>query len=196
MITPYFVPTPKETQTLKDLRQRGVRVGILTNSLESTTEVSAHAGYQHHRTEMLQAGVELHELRASPENAHGSGQSAAMTRYGNYSLHAKLYAFDRSKLFAGSMNFDQRSAWLNTEVGLIIDSSELTQQAVARYDAMTQLGNAYEVLLQPDSNGKQHLVWRTRVGDQVVATSREPSRNAMRRAEDDFLQMLPIDAEL
>jgi putative cardiolipin synthase len=196
MITPYFVPTPRESQVLKDLRQRKVRVGILTNSLESTTEISAHAGYQHHRTEMLQAGVELHEVRASPDSARGTGQSVALSRHGNYGLHAKLYTFDRSKLFIGSMNFDQRSAWLNTEIGLIIDSSELTLQAVARYDAMTQLASAYEVVLQPDAKGGSHVVWRTRVGDRVVETTHEPSRNVWRGLEDDVLELLPIDDEL
>jgi putative cardiolipin synthase len=196
MITPYFIPTPHETGALKELRQRNARVGILTNSLESTTEVSAHAGYQRHRTEMLQAGVELHEVRAAPDNARGSGQSAALSRFGNYGLHAKLYTFDRSRLFVGSMNFDQRSAWLNTEVGLLIDSSELAQQAVARYDAMTQLGNSYEVSLQPDAKGHSHLLWRTSTGGQMVETTHEPSRNAWRGFEDDVLQLLPIDNEL
>jgi putative cardiolipin synthase len=196
MITPYFVPTPGESQALKELRQRNVRVGILTNSLESTTEVSAHAGYQRHRTEMLQSGVELHEVRAAPEKSRGSGQSAALSRYGNYGLHAKLYTFDRSKLFIGSMNFDQRSAWLNTEVGLLIDSSELAQQAVARYDAMTQLDNAYEVLLQPDAEGHPRLVWRTRIGERVVETTHEPTRNAWRGLRDDVLELMPIDDEL
>ncbi len=196
MITPYFVPTPEESQILKELRGRNVRVGILTNSLESTTEISAHAGYQRHRTEMLQAGVEVHELRAAPDNPRGSGESAALLRHGNYGLHAKLYTFDRSKLFIGSMNFDQRSAWLNTEIGLIIDSSELTQQAVARYDAMTQLGNAYEVALRSDPEGHPTLIWRTRKGDRLIETTHEPSRNAWRDVQDDLLQLLPIDSEL
>ena len=196
IISPYFVPTPMESQVVENLRQQKVRVGILTNSLESTTELSAHAGYQRHRTELLRAGVELHEVRAAPENTRGSGESAALTRYGNYGLHAKLYALDRTKLFIGSMNFDQRSAWLNTEVGLIIDSSELTLQAVSRYDAMTQLGNAYEVLLQPDSGGHLRVVWRTRVGDRIIVTAHEPSHSAWRIIEDDLLQLLPVDDEL
>jgi len=196
MITPYFIPTPAESQVLKDLRARNVRVGFLTNSLESTTEVSAHSGYQRHRLEMLQEGVEIHEVRASPESARGSGQSVALSRHGNYGLHAKLYTVDRAKLFIGSMNFDQRSAWLNTEVGLIIDSTELAGEAVARYEAMTQLENAYEVSLQPDAVGHTHLTWRTRVGDQIVVTRHEPSRNFWRGLQDDFLLMLPIDDEL
>ena len=153
MITPYFIPTPAETEILKTLRQRNVRVGLLTNSLESTTEISAHSGYQRHRTEMLQAGVEIHEVRAAPESARGSGQSITLSRYGKYGLHAKLYTIDRRQLFIGSMNIDQRSAWLNTEIGLIIDSPPLALQAASRYDAMTQLDSAYEVQLRPTADG-------------------------------------------
>ncbi len=196
MITPYFIPTPREAGALKELRQRNIRVGVLTNSLESTTEVSAHAGYQRHRTEMLKAGVELHEVRAAPDSARGTGQPVALSRYGNYALHAKLYAFDRSRLFIGSMNFDQRSARLNTEIGLLIDSSELAQQAVARYDAMTQLGDSYEVTLQPDATGRSRVHWRTSVGGKVVETTHEPTRNAWRGFQDDILRLVPIDEEL
>ena len=67
---------------------------------------------------------------------------------------------------------------------------------MARYEAMTQLANAYEVVLQPDTKGGSHLVWRTRVGERVVETTHEPARNAWRGFEDDVLQMLPIDEEL
>jgi cardiolipin synthase C len=196
MITPYFVPTSAETQLLLGLRQRNVHIGILTNSLESAPEVSAHAGYERHRLEMLQAGVEFHEVRAAPTNARGSGQSAALSRHGNYGLHAKLYAFDRRKLFIGSMNFDERSARLNTEIGLIIDSGELTLETVSRYQAMTQPGSAYEVALEPDSAGRPHLVWRTQVGGRMVSTTREPARNPWQRIEKDFLVLIPIDREL
>ena len=190
MITPYFVPTPEESQILKDLRQRNVRIGLLTNSLESTTEISAHAGYQRHRMDAAGRG-------RAPRTASLAGQSArersvrALSRYGNYGLHAKLYAFDRSKLFIGSMNFDQRSAWLNTEIGLIIDSSELAEQAVRRYDAMTELENAYEVSLQSDSRTGPTLIWRTRKGDRVVETTHEPSRNAWRTCRMIFCSCCP-----
>ena len=71
-------------------------------------------------------------------NSRGSGQSAKMSRYGNFGLHAKMFVFDRSRLYAGSMNFDQRSRRLNTETGLIIDSPELAAQTATRFEAMTQ----------------------------------------------------------
>jgi putative cardiolipin synthase len=46
--------------------------------------------------------------------------------------------FDRRRMYIGSMNFDRRSRFLNTEIGLIIDSPELSAQTVSRFDAMTQ----------------------------------------------------------
>jgi putative cardiolipin synthase len=44
-------------------------------------------------------------------------------------LYAKLLVFNRQKLYIGSINFDQRSRSLNTEIGVIIDSRELAEQA-------------------------------------------------------------------
>jgi putative cardiolipin synthase len=37
-------------------------------------------------------------------------------------LHAKVAVIDRQRLFIGSMNFDPRSAWSNTESGLMVES--------------------------------------------------------------------------
>jgi putative cardiolipin synthase len=90
--------------------QCNVRVRILTNSLEASTAVLPQSAYMPYRIPMLETGVELYEIRSLLGNARGSGQTAAISRYGNYSLHAKLFVFDRQKLFVGSMNFDQRSS--------------------------------------------------------------------------------------
>ena len=196
MITPYFIPDPKELELLKTLRDRDVRVRILTNSLASTNELSAHSGYVRFRPELVQDGVELHELRAMLGNARGSGQTAALSRFGNYGLHGKLFVFDRRRLFIGSMNFDQRSMNLNTEIGLIIDSPELAEQTAARFEAMTQPANAYRVALRPESNGGAGLVWRTQEGGKSVEYTREPSRNVWRRFVVRFLRFLPLDREL
>ncbi len=37
------------------------------------------------------------------------------------SLHAKLMALDEKQVFIGSFNFDPRSAYLNTEIGVIAE---------------------------------------------------------------------------
>jgi putative cardiolipin synthase len=196
LVTPYLVPTPGEMQLLRDLRRRNVRVRILTNSFNSTNELAAHAGYARHRRELLGMGVELFEVRAMLGSSRGSGQSAKMSRYGNYGLHAKLLVFDRKKLYAGSMNFDQRSRRLNTETGLIIDSPELAAQTAARFEAMAQPSSAYAVTLQSPTSEKSPLIWRTEENGKMVQYTKEPSRSVWRRVEFAFLSPLPLDKEL
>jgi cardiolipin synthase C len=178
------------------LRQKSVRVRILTNSLSSTNELAAHTGYARYRKQLLREGVELYELRSMLGNSRGSGQSAKMSGYGNFGLHAKLFVFDRKKLFAGSMNFDQRSRRLNTETGLIIASPELAAQTAARFEAMTQPANSYVVAFQSPDSANSPLIWRTQENGKMVEYRREPSRSAWRRVEVAFLSVLPLDKEL
>ena len=99
--------------------------------------------------------------------------------------------FDRRRLFIGSMNFDPRSLHLNTEVGLIIDSPELALQAAARFAAMTQAANAFQVLLDD-----QGLAWRTRDASGPVQLRTEPARSTWQRIKVDLLTLLPLDPEL
>ena len=58
MVTPYLIPGKEGMQLFKDLRQRNVRVRVLTNSLESSTVLLAQSGYMHYRVPMLENGVE------------------------------------------------------------------------------------------------------------------------------------------
>jgi putative cardiolipin synthase len=197
MITPYLIPGSEGMQLLHELRQRDVRVRVLTNSLESSEVPIAQAGYMHYRVPLLEEGVELHEVRSLLGNSSGSGQSANMSQYGNYSLHAKLFIFDRQRLFIGSMNFDQRSMHLNTEIGLIIDSPELAQQAAARFDAMVQSANAYRLTYGPNAAGElPSLRWHTREGSEVVVYDQEPARSDWQRTKFHLLTLLPLDHEL
>jgi cardiolipin synthase C len=197
MVTPFYIPADEEVQLLKDLRQRNVRVRILTNSLESAPELGAHSGYLHYRIPLLEDGVELYEVRSLLGNARGSGQTAMLSRYGNYALHAKLFVFDRQRLFIGSMNFDQRSKRINTEVGLIIDSPELARQTAVRFEAMAQPENSYVLELRPGSAGSSpHLVWHTQEDGKAVEYLREPARSAWQRLEVKLLSLLPLAGEL
>jgi len=197
MVTPYLIPGKEGMQLFKDLRQRNVRVRILTSSLESATGLLAQSGYMPYRRPLLEEGVELYEIRSLLGNARGSGQTTAMSRYGNYSLHAKLFVFDRQRLFIGSMNFDQRSMHLNTEIGLIIDSPELAQQIATRFEAMVQTVNSYALAWRASDTGRASgLVWRTQEGSQIVEYEVEPARSGWQRFEAEFLSHLPLDSEL
>lgn len=197
LVTPYLIPGSEGMELLKELRARGVRVRVLTNSLESSTVLVAQAGYMHYRRPLLAAGVELYEVRSLLGDARGSGQTAAISRYGNYSLHAKMFVFDRRKVFIGSMNFDQRSMHLNTEIGLIIDSPALARQAAARFEAMVLPVNSYRLALRPNpAPGAADLLWHTREGGQDVTYDSEPARDDAQRAKANMLSVLPLDREL
>ncbi|HSY05733.1 MAG TPA: phospholipase D family protein [Steroidobacteraceae bacterium] len=197
MVTPYLVPTAEELRLLEERRAQQRRVRILTTSLEANKDPLAQAGYMHYRVALLESGVELFEIRARPDSRRGSGESTRLTRSGNYSLHAKLLVFDHSGVLVGSMNYDQRSRRLNTEVGLIIHSAELAAETARRFEAMTQPQSAYAVTLQDAGPGKRpRLTWTTQVDGRPVSTHTEPARSAWQRLEVHLLSLLRFDREL
>jgi len=197
MVTPYLIPGSEGMLMFKDLRQRKVAIRILTNSLESSNVLLAHSGYMKYRPPLLKDGVELYEIRSRLGNTKGSGQTAAISRYGNYSLHAKFFVYDRQRVFIGSMNFDLRSMHLNTEIGLIIESPELAQQVASRFEAMVRPENSYTLVLRPnDAGNAPSLVWRTQENGRVIEYDSEPARSELQRLNVHLLSLLPIDSEL
>ena len=189
LISPYFVPTQRGTAFFAQQARAGVRVMILTNSLEATDVVAVHAGYMKRRKALLRAGVRLFELRrTSPQRkrllrmrgSSGTGSSGS-------SLHSKTFSLDRARLFVGSFNFDQRSACLNTEMGFIIESPELAGASADAFDAQVP-GSAFEVRLQ---NGR--LQWIERNEDVEVTHDTEPGTTRWQRAVVRVLSWLPIE---
>jgi putative cardiolipin synthase len=191
MVTPYFVPSQTEYGLLKDLRARDTTVQILSNSLESAPQLSAQSGYMKYRVPLLQAGVGLYEVRARLSSVRGSGQTRKVSQYGNYSLHGKMYVFDRERLFIGSMNYDQRSWRINTEIGVMIESPDIARQTAQRFAAMVGPQEAYTLTLRGT-----HIVWETEIDHVHVELTKEPSRGWWQRQKVLLLSMLPLAPEL
>jgi putative cardiolipin synthase len=188
LVSPYFVPADAGTAALVRAAQRGVNVRVLTNSLAATDVPPVHAGYAKRRCDLLRAGVRLYELapaaakRDSDERTLGSGSSSTQ-------LHAKTFALDGERIFVGSFNFDPRSARLNTEMGLVIDSPPLAERLSRAFDE--QVPNvAYEVRLAADGHCAE---WIQRTGGREVHYDADPGTSAARRAWIDFLSILPIE---
>ncbi len=197
MVSPYLVPSPDELKLIEDLRAQQRSVRILTTSLEAESSRAAQAGYMHYRVPLLESGVQLYEIRARPEDPRGTGQSEKLSRYGHYSLHAKLLVFDRSGVYVGSMNYDQRSRRLNTENGVIIHSGVLATQTARRFDLMTQPQNAYAVRLQEKApRDAPALTWNAVEAGEPLTLHSEPARNAWQKFEVHFLELFPLDSEL
>ncbi|WP_347985882.1 phospholipase D family protein [Methylomonas sp. AM2-LC] len=197
MVTPYLIPDEEGIQLFKNLRTHHAKILILTNSLQSADMSVAQSGYMHYRIPLLEDGVQLYEIRSQLGNSKGSGQSPSLSKFGHYGLHAKLYVFDRKRLFIGSMNFDQRSKHLNTEIGLIIDSPTLAQQVAERFQSMVQPANAYRLAIQPNpEGGEPSLVWHTQEKGKAIVYDTEPARSDWQSLKVNVLSLLPVDDEL
>jgi putative cardiolipin synthase len=202
MISAFFVPGEDGMALFDDLHRRDVVARLLTNSIEANSEPAAAAGYMHYRRALLADEVQLYEIRALPGSVRGTGQNAIMSSYGNFGLHTKLYIFDREKIFVGSMNFDQRSLHLNTEMGLMIESPELARQGAALFEGLAQPANSYHVLLAPRAGrglrtaASSHLVWSTLENGQLAEYTREPTRDDWQRLKINLISLLPLDGEL
>ena len=104
--------------------------------------------------------------------------------------------FDRSGVYVGSMNYDQRSRRLNTENGAIIHSGVLAEQTARHFDLMTQPENAYAVRLAEKEPGDPELTWSTVESGQPLVLRDERARSAWQKFEVHFLELFPIDREL
>jgi putative cardiolipin synthase len=191
LVSPYFVPGKDGSAGLRELVERGVTVRVLTNSLGATDVGPVHAGYTRYRSELLRGGVRLYELKPTiqpPRPEQDPGPSAFGSSSGA-SLHAKSFAVDRRRVFVGSFNLDPRSARLNTEMGVVIDSPALASRLSAAFDTAFPL-HAYEVRLASDG---RTLEWIDRTGGEEKRLTTEPGTGLMRRWWIGFLAMLPIE---
>lgn len=176
--SPYFVPSAAGLRHLGEMRQRGVRIGVLTNSLASTDSTAAHAGYARHRAELLREGVELYEVRleqgAPHDRPHIWGQTSP------YSMHAKFLVLDRERLVVGSFNQDPRSRLHNTESWIAVDSPELATQLAALFDERTMADHAFRLELVAGDGGDR-LNWLAEDGGLVIRFDDEPQASVWSR---------------
>jgi putative cardiolipin synthase len=185
LVSPYFVPTESGASFFTGMAQRGVRVSILTNSLEATDVPAVHSGYARWRKPLLDAGVRLFELKR--ESAAPSSRQRLLGGSSSSSLHAKTFVVDRQLVFVGSFNFDPRSARLNTELGFVIHSPALAAQLAGRLAERVQT-QAYSVELA----GRQ-LQWREQSADGEKLYAKEPHAGIWLRMTVVLLSLLPIE---
>jgi len=179
--TPYLVPGREGMQTLRQLRGKGVRLTIVTNSLAAIDEPFAFAGYLRYRPELLRMGVDIYEL--SPGRV---ARSHRLHLYASSSgrLHAKAVVIDRELVFVGSMNLDPRSDRHNTEVAVFIESPALAQQLLHLIELVTRDGG-YRVRLGT-SGAAEWVDAPPGSGDSATLTE-EPETSLLQRF---FLRLL------
>lgn len=184
LVSPYLVPGKEGVKAFATLTSRGVKVRALTNGIEATDVVAVHAGYAKRRSAMLRAGLTLFELHAG---AGSDRPSRTRRRMGlsKASLHAKIFAVDEARIFVGSFNFDPRSTTLNTEMGILIESSHLAEALHRAFD-LRLAGLAWQVGVQDGQ-----MIW-TDAARQIVVT-KEPGSTALRRLVVTVVGWLPVE---
>lgn len=182
VISPYFVPQKQGVAFFGALVRKGVRVVIVSNSLASTNHSSVHAVYARYRKPLLQQGVELYELRPRFES---------MQTDTKLTLHSKVATVDRQRLFVGSFNLDPRSLYLNTEMGMEVESDELAESmATSILDTLPDF--AYKLRLS--RKGRLQWLLQTAGVEEVITT--EPQTSLWRRFLTKLMSLLPIEGQM
>ena len=194
LVSAYFVPTAKGTTYLTQLAQQDIKVRILTNSLIANDVALVHAFYQKYRKDLLQSGIELYEFKPYIQRDERTwyeritGSIIPAKGKNSSSLHAKFFDID-GLVFIGSFNFDPRSANLNSEVGLVVESEQLQDEISQNLDHyLPQV--AYQLKL--DQQG--HIMWLEHLPNgQTIQHQYDPETTRFQRIAIQAVSYLPIE---
>lgn len=182
LVSAYFVPTQWGADYLSQRAKNGIDIRILTNSFMANDVAVVHAFYQKYRKQLLKNGVKLWEFKPYIERGERTwyermtGNIIPAKNKNSSSLHAKFFDVD-GMVFIGSFNFDPRSAYLNTEVGLVVESDQLQNEISANLNRyLPQV--AYELKL----NDKEDIIWLDHQKNGTVKTlTHEPETTRFQR---------------
>ncbi len=188
VVSPYFVPQKQGVAFFAALVRKGVRVIVITNSLASTNHVSVHAVYERYRKPLLRQGIELYELRPGLRAAASNADGAVSTKM---TLHSKVAVVDGESVFIGSFNLDPRSLFINTEMGMVVESTELaTSMATSITSALPM--TAYKLDLRQNGG----LRWTYQSDGIQQSSTTEPQAGFWRRFRTRLLSYLPIESQM
>jgi len=195
IVSPYFVPGRKGVEFLADLSDKGVKVKILTNSLSSTDVSVVHAGYTRYRKPLLRAGIELFELNKKTAKSSRNAVKKGKIGVSETSLHAKTFIVDRKTVFIGSLNLDARSVVQNTEIGVVVDSKEISDFMVNNfYKKIDRV--AFRLGLDVDKEGIEHMTWTGLIDGKVTTYTTEPYTSLWQRFFVSFMRLMPIESQI
>ena len=125
--TPYIICNEYMYDGLKKVCDSVENVSLMTNSVGNNGNPFGSADYYAHKDKVLGTGLEVWEYE------------------GGYSYHGKSVLIDDNISVVGSFNIDMRSAYLDTELMLVIDSPEINRQlgtAMEEYEHSARKANA------------------------------------------------------
>ena len=180
----YVIPDENWLQQISAQVQDGVRVRMLTNSLASHDVPAVNSHYKAWRKRLLQAGLQLHELRH--DAALQSRLADTAPNQGEFvGLHMKAAVVDQHQVFIGSMNLDPRSQNINSEMGVVIKSTSLGAELAEMMERDMGPENAWRVRLNPAGDIRWEALDKVR--------TRQPARSFWQRIEDIVFMAFPRD---
>lgn len=123
--SPYVLPTSMMRHYVEDYDIDFDRVNLYTNSEYASPNPFGMAGYRKYRKRIVDSGVNVYEYQ-------GPG-----------SIHGKSYIFDDRLSVVGSLNIDNRSAFLSTETIVLVDSEDFSKSLLKELDKLE--GNSFLV---------------------------------------------------
>ena len=193
IVSPYFVPGDRATDTLCKLSRDGVKLRILTNSLASNDVSAVHAGYSKYRRTLLRCGVRLFELDETLKDRQ-SRMFTWLPSLAKSSLHAKTMVFDGEIMFVGSFNFDKRSLFINNEIGLLFHDPAIAGASAKRFEENVHKV-AFEVRFSHEG-ASGNMEWTGGQGGPDTVMKKEPYATTMQKLIVGVLKWLPIDSQL
>jgi len=195
IVSPYFVPGRKGVEFLAGLSNKGVKVRVLTNSLSSTDVSVVHAGYARYRKPLLRAGIELFELNKKTAKSSRKAVKKGKIGVSETSLHAKTFIIDRKTAFIGSLNLDARSVVQNTEIGVVINSKEISKIIANGFENNIDRV-AFKLSLDVDKEGIEHMTWTGLIDGKVTTYTTEPYTSFWQRFFVSFMRLMPIESQI
>lgn len=190
IVSPYFVPGEDFTAYLVGMVERGVRVRILTNSLQANDVSLVHAGYMRYRKDLVRGGVELYEFRAT-SNKQRRYLERDRIDVDKTSLHAKMFTIDREWIFVGSFNLDGRSARLNTELGAYFADPAAASRFADNFDDLMR-----EVAYRIDLDERGSLQWVGYDDGEERVLTKEPDTTWWKRTSTRVLSWFVPESQL
>jgi putative cardiolipin synthase len=97
-------------------------------------------------------------------------------------------------MFIGSFNFDERSLYINNEIGLLFKDKTIAGKAAKHFE--DNVGKvAFKVEFQR-KGGNENLKWVGGLGGPDVVMTKEPYATTTQKLIVGILKWLPIDSQL
>lgn len=135
--TPYAVCNDYMYNVLSNVENKVGNVTMLLNSVENGDNICASSDYRINKKDLIKTGITIYEYD------------------GGTSYHGKSIVIDDKISIVGSFNYDLRSAYMDTELMVAVNSKSLTKELTNYMDTMQN--DSRKVLTETEYETPAHI---------------------------------------